>query len=152
MIFFARIFLIAIIVVSATTTTAQVETTTQDGDWQTNSTWTDNSEPGITGLGGNSITVNHKVVAGTFGGEINMTFAANNESRALTINDTLIIHGNVTFSNKAMDFNIGSATVIITGDLTVGNRLDLDSDGTLVVMGKFSKTGSQGSFTGSGTV
>ena len=82
-----------------------------------------------------------------------MTFAANKESQSITINNRHTIHGNVTFANKAMNLVIADgATVLIFGDLSISNKIDLNSGGTLVVTGTLNKSGNQGSFTGDGRV
>ncbi|MEQ8904342.1 T9SS type A sorting domain-containing protein [Ekhidna sp.] len=128
------------------------------GDWGNNASWsggwTDGS-PAFLNLPETNadITIQGNIKVGTTVTDQDLTFSANKEAYDFTINDTLIVHGDVTFANKAMNLNLGDdAVFIIFGDLVMNNRINIASGGTLVVTGNFHKNGSQGTYTGDGNV
>lgn len=128
------------------------------GSWGNNASWsggwTDGS-PAFLNLpeSAGDITIFGQIKVGTSASPQNLTFAANNDGLDFTVNDTLIVHGDVTFANKAMNLNLGNnAVLIILGDLNMNNKINIASGGTLVVSGNFDKTGSQGTYTGDGNV
>ncbi len=128
------------------------------GDWGNNASWsggwTDGS-PAFLNLPETNadITIQGNIKVGTTVTDQNLTFSANKEAYDFTVNDTLIVYGDVTFSNKAMNLNLGDDGVfIIFGDLEMNNRINIASGGTLVVTGNFHKNGSQGTYTGDGNV
>lgn len=129
------------------------QTSISNGDWGSGAFTT---SPGFTGLGGQNITINHDVTVGSNASRQDLEFVGVNDSRSITINNgkSLVIYGDVSFANRAMDLIIGDATVIILGNLSIANKLDLNTNGRLVVTGTFSKSGSggQGNFTGTGAV
>jgi hypothetical protein len=136
------------------------QTTNGSGrDWTTGSIWSGGTYPGtLTGnaLAVNSsstIVINHYTSMGFYNGtRIDPTFGTGGGG-SLTINDWLVIYGNVIFNNNALDLNISDgAVLVIFGNLTLNNKLDLDANGTLIVTGTISKGGSQGEFTGSGKI
>ena len=128
------------------------------GAWGNNSSWsggwTDGSPAFLSLPETNAdITIFGDIEVGTTAANQNLTFAANKESYDFTVNDTLIVHGDVTFANKAMNLNLGDdAIFIIFGDLEMNNKINIASGGTLVVTGNFHKNGSQGSYSGDGNV
>lgn len=128
------------------------------GSWGNNASWsggwTDGS-PAFLDLpeSAGDITIFGQIKVGTSASPQNLTFAANNDGLDFTVNDTLIVNGDVTFANKAMNLNLGNnAVLIILGDLDMNNKINIASGGTLVVSGNFNKTGSQGTYTGDGNV
>lgn len=147
-----------VILVSQVDVSAQESTTaSSNGSWTTGSNWSDGSAPGVTNLSGTNITINSTspkyIRVGNYGANQNLTFAANSDAQSITINGTLVVYGNVDFANKAMNLVIPAGGVmIILGDLDMNNKIDLSLGGILVVKGDFGKTGSQGSFTGTGGV
>lgn len=143
---------------------------TTDGDgrnWTTNANWVGGSYPGsLTVNAGDddldfgatlTVSVDHYMIVGTSTSDrIDMNFnGTSNSPGSITVedNDTLIVFGDVFFANKSMELIIGNNSVlIIMGDASFGNNVTLNTSGTLAVSGDFSKTGSQGSFTGTGAV
>ena len=119
-------------------------------NWETTARWS-GTYPGTATIGGQHLNINGLCQVGTPTVPVNLSFAANNDIYNLTINDTLIVYGDVSFANKAMNLVINGALIII-GNLTAANKLDLAAHGILVVTGSFSKTGTQGTFSGSGTI
>ncbi|MEP0987382.1 T9SS type A sorting domain-containing protein [Ekhidna sp.] len=140
------------------------QTTTQNGQWTTNGTWIGSSYPGTLtvnagdddlDLNNQTISIDHYVIVGASDDRIDMNFANSNSTGSLTIenNDTLIVYGDWVFANKSMDLNIGSnSVVIVLGDASFSNKIDIATSGTLVVLGNFNKSGSQGSYSGGGAV
>ncbi|WP_179213328.1 T9SS type A sorting domain-containing protein [Ekhidna lutea] len=128
------------------------------GDWGNNASWsggwTDGS-PAFLNLPETNadITIQGNIKVGTTVSDQDLTFSANKDAYDLTVNDTLVVHGDVTFANKAMNLNLGDDGVfIIFGDLEMNNKINIASGGTLVVSGNFHKNGSQGTYTGDGNV
>ena len=86
-------------------------------------------------------TINTYTVWGIQGTTQDFVLTNNNN---LTVNDTLVIYGNLELKNDA-DITINSGGVlIIVGDFDAKNKVDLAVGGTIVVTGNFSKNGSQG--------
>jgi len=134
---------------------AQTSVAGANGLWTSGPNWIGGTSPGVSNLGASNVVVNttspNYLQVGAYGSNQNLTFAQNSETRSFTVNGTLVVYGNVTFDNKAMDLVIpNGGLVIILGNLTMANKLDLSLGGTLVVKGQFSKNGSQGDFEGSG--
>ena len=128
------------------------------GDWGNNSSWvggwTDNT-PAFLNLpeSAGDITINGDIRVGDPLTSQNLTFATNSDVYDFIVNDTLIVYGDVDFANKAMNLVLGNGAVfIIMGNLDMNNKINIASNGTLVVSGSFNKNGSQGSYTGSGDV
>jgi len=133
---------------------SKAQNTDQNGNWEDNSTWGSSdgeTSPGVSGLKNKTISIDHVVYAGK-NTNSGLGFVTSNGG-SITINDTLIIYGDVTFANKSMDLNINGA-VIILGNLTLNNKVNITSAGTLVVTDQISKSGSsgQGSYSGTGIV
>ncbi|UII33315.1 T9SS type A sorting domain-containing protein [Fulvivirga ulvae] len=130
------------------------------GNWTTNGSWTDGTAPASLNLPitNGDITMNGYINLGTApapapgSGDI-LTFSANKEAYDFIINDTLVVYGDVFFANKAMNLVINSGGfMIVLGNMELSNKIVLASDGNLIISGTFNKTGSQGSYTGTGNV
>ncbi len=152
-----RLVILYVFVFMSISTKAQTTNASANGLWTTGTNWIGGTSPGVNALGATSITVNttypNYLTVGQYGANQNISFAANNEARTLTVNGILVIYGNLTFGNKAVDLVIPSgSTVIVLGNLSMDNKIDLSNGGTLVVKGTFDKGGSQGTFTGTGGV
>lgn len=155
-----RLSTIALLVCMAVVPTkvhAQTSIANANGAWSLPGNWIGGVAPAFTGLGANNITINstlpNYIQVGAYGAPQNLTFSANNASRSITVNGTLVIYGNVDFGNDAMDLVISSTgVVIILGDLSMKNKIEMNNGGTLVVQGVFDKTGNQRSFVGTGGV
>ncbi|MEQ8583133.1 MAG: T9SS type A sorting domain-containing protein [Marinoscillum sp.] len=134
---------------------ASAQTSTADGPWGSNATWAPASSPGFTGLG--TPIVNSYVTVGSDAANQSLTFA-NDNGRSLTVNDTLIVFGDVTFNitknNAAVSIGAGKV-LIIFGDLEMGKNnagVDIGAGGILVVMGNITADGNNGVITGPGSV
>lgn len=92
-------------------------------------------------------TINTYTVWGTQGTTQDFVLTNGND---LTVNDTLVIYGNLELKNDA-DITVNSGGVlIIVGDFDAKNKVDLAVGGTIVVTGNFSKNGSQGEIVDNG--
>lgn len=92
-------------------------------------------------------TINTYTVWGTPG--VPADFVLNNGNN-LTVNDTLVVYGNLELRNDAdITINTGGVLIII-GDFLAFNKVDLAVGGVLVVTGNFDKTGGQGEITDDG--
>ncbi len=126
------------------------------GSWGSNSSWVGGLAPNFTALPApvnENYTIQGYINVGTPSTSQNLTFSANKDTYRLAVNDTLVVYGNVDFGNQAMDLVIGNGgLLIILGDLKMNNKIDISSNGSLIVQGTFTKQGSQGSYSGSGNV
>ena len=152
------IFIFSLSIISYPVIAQETSLDNYSGDWSNNGSWsggwTDGS-PAFINLPetNGDITIYGNIKVGTTAVNQNLTFAANKEAYDFTVNDTLVVHGNVNFANKAMNLNLGDGAVfIIFGDLEMNNKINIASGGTLVVTGNFHKNGSQGTYTGDGNV
>lgn len=135
--------LIALLII----TFSYAQTSTVDGNWIDGATW-GGSSPGYTGL--NNPTVNSYVIS-----QAGLSFASVN-ALSLTVNDTLIVYGDVTFdagkNNAAV--NIGANNVVIIyGNLEMGKNsagVNVASGGVLVVTGAITAAGTEHTSTISG--
>lgn len=134
--------------------TAFAQTSVADGPWGAGATW-GGSSPGFTGL--NNPIINSYVTVGSDAANQSLTFA-NSNGRTLTVNDTLIVFGDVTFNitknNAAVTIGAGKV-LIIFGDLEMGKNnagVDVGTGGVLVVTGNITADGNNGVITGPGSV
>ncbi len=73
----------------------------------------------------------------------------------VTINDTLVVEGNLNMDQDNSTLTISSGgLLIVLGDMFLANRINISNNGVIAVGGTFDKNGSsnQGTFTGSGKV
>lgn len=141
------------------------QTTNGNGtDWRNNGNWVTTS-PGTYAAGppqtlsytNQTINVNHPMIVGAHGNDIDMTFSNSNFAGSLNVADgvTFIVYGDMNFENKSMDLVVGdNSTLIVLGDFDLGNQIIIASTGKIVVSGDFNKGGAanQGSYTGDGAV
>ena len=108
------------------------------GLWTDNTSWTSGSNPGVSGLKVD-ILINGFI---TRMGDLDFV------NHTLTVEDTLIIYGNVTFGSNANLVIANGGIVIIYGDYTSGNNVSVVAGGYLIVTGEFNQTGADnhGSF------
>jgi hypothetical protein len=137
------------------------QTTTQDGSWQNNSNWnatypgSGTDGDGTLNLNGETLNFNDYIILGSNVGRININVANSNFAGEFIVNDTLIIYGDVVFENKSMELTVTSnGVLIILGDLTMNNKISVDSDGVIVATGTFTMSGSgaQNDYSGTGNV
>jgi hypothetical protein len=88
-------------------------------------------------------TINDYTVWGSPDDDPVQTFVQD-QGNNLTVNDTLIIYGNLELKNDA-DITINTGGVlIIVGNFDAKNKINLAVGGVIVVTGNFSKNGNQG--------
>lgn len=107
------------------------------GIWQDDASWSDGSQQPITGIGpGSNINIYGYITKGVTGDLTGLDFAASNETDDFIVSDTLVVHGNVTFANKAMNLVIPvGGVMIIFGDFSATNKIVLSNGGILVITG-----------------
>jgi hypothetical protein len=121
------------------------------GNWTTNSTWSDNSAVALTNINGQHVTINGYVSAGSFGSNVTVSFSNDNSVHNFTVNDTLVVFGNMTFANKAMNLVIPAGGVLIVlGNFSSDNKIDLSNGGILVVSGTATFGGAQSDYDDNG--
>src|SRR6478736_5773496 len=122
------------------------------GNWSSPSVWSDGYVPPTTNIpsgtsGDINYVINGTIGVGTFPQTNSVTMDFNNSKDAynFTVNGTLVVYGNMTFGNKAMNLIIPSGgIVIIMGNLTSDNQISLSNGGTLVVKGTTTFNGGNG--------
>ncbi|WP_436516857.1 hypothetical protein [Ekhidna sp. To15] len=140
---------------------AFAQTTTTDGSWQVNGNWnaaypgngTDGD--GTLNLDGETLNFNNYITLGSTVSEVSINVANSNFAGEFIVNDTLVIFGDVVFENKSMELTVTSnGVLIIFGDLTMNNKISVDSDGVIVATGTFTMSGSTGNndYSGDGNV
>ena len=140
---------------------AEAQTTTTDGSWQNSANWnatypgSGTDGDGTLNLDGETINLDNYITLGSSASRVNVNVAGSNFAGEFIVNDTTIIFGDVVFQNKAMELTVTSNGVLIVfGDLTMNNKISVDSDGVIVVTGTFTMSGSgaQNDYSGSGNV
>jgi gliding motility-associated-like protein len=105
------------------------------GDWELPATWNTMWNHPQTTLTGNNIIINGYITANG-----NLTFSGS--ASKLIINDTLVIKGDLTLGNNN-DLTINdNGILIIRGAFTTGNQSVIIANGYLVVTSDFTKNGS----------
>jgi hypothetical protein len=102
-------------------------------------------------IGGQNITINGYITVGSFGIDQDLIFDNNNNAYDFTVEDTLVIYGDVTFNVNSMNL-IVNGFLIIFGDVLFRNRVDVEANGQIIVDGTATFQGGQGSFEGDGSV
>ena len=154
-------YIIGIILLLMAETFLIAQTTTTDGSWQVNGNWnaaypgngTDGD--GTLNLDGETLNFNNYITLGSNGSDVNINVANSNFAGEFIVNDTLVIFGDVSFENKAMELTVTSnGVLIIFGDLSMNNQISVDSDGLIVATGTFTMSGSTGNndYSGDGNV
>ena len=114
------------------------------GLWTEDATWTDGTSPGTASLV-TDVHIYGNIVSGS-----NIDFSGGN----LYIHDTLTVYGNLTMGDT-LDLTIDPAGILIVrGDFTANDTVDVWTSGQMVVSGSFSILGDndQGSFDNDGVL
>ncbi|HEU5289822.1 MAG TPA: T9SS type A sorting domain-containing protein [Cyclobacteriaceae bacterium] len=125
------------------------------GNWTNNSSWTDNSAPTFNGIPAvaQDYNINGYINVGSFGANVTMSFLGGSyDTYDFTVNDTLVVYGDMTLANKAMNLVIPTGGVLIVlGNFSATNKIDLNNGGILIVTGTatFSSSG-QDTYAGTG--
>jgi hypothetical protein len=110
------------------------------GQWESASSWS-NSSWGGPPTGTPETTALTSV---TIYGYITRTGDIEFASGTLTVNDTLVIIGNLSFKNTSDLIINNGGILIIRGNLSTKNKIDITANAYLIVTGAFTHTGSQG--------
>lgn len=112
------------------------------GSWETPSSWDPTWTAPETNINGFDITINGYITADT-----SLSFSG--VASTLTINDTLVIKGNLTLDNNNDLLVNNNGILIVRGNLTINNQTIIIANGYLIVTGNVIKVSSvyQGSFT-----
>lgn len=112
-------------------------TSVAPGNWNSDATWSGTGIPGV----GDIVNINHDVTI-NYGDEytVNSIFISNK----LTVNGTLTINGDLSTDVNG-EFVMGSnAVVIVKDDVLLGNKCTIDLSSYFIVLGDFTKSGSDG--------
>jgi hypothetical protein len=123
------------------------------GNWTSNASWADNSAPSNANVGNTNknFTINGYIALGSSTNSVNLTFEGGHPGLTFTVVDTLVIFGNMTFGTDAMTLIVpANAVLIVFGNLDINNKVDLSSNGNIIVTGQMKLTGAQADVTGSG--
>ncbi len=73
----------------------------------------------------------------------NMTFASvGTNSNVITIHDTLVVGGNLTFNSNSISLDIADGGLLVVfGNYSAANKVDIDNGGTMVVKGDVTFSG-----------
>ena len=123
------------------TTNAQPYTSNNNysGLWSSSASWDINGVPPTGGTKTNGDVDIYGYI--THAGDLSF---ANSSKHILTVYDTLVVNGNLTFGNQSMDLVIPTGGVLIVlGDFTADNKITVGNGGILVVTGNmtFSNSG-----------
>ncbi len=128
------------------------EVSTGTGQWDSNSSWVDNTAPDFVINENEDYTINGYITIGTPTVDQDLTFTNTGQNEDFTISDTLVVFGNVNHANKGHNIVIESdALFIVFGDFTADNKIQIASGGKFIVTGDLSFSNSpQDDYSGSG--
>ncbi|MDF1573094.1 MAG: HYR domain-containing protein, partial [Bacteroidales bacterium] len=114
------------------------------GNWLDNNSWVDGTNPGTAGI---------NVDVEIYGYIIRWGDLDFNQGD-LTVNDTLVIYGNLELGNNSGLILGADGLLIVYGDFNSANQVAVASGGTIIVTGTWTMTGSdtQGSFDNDGAL
>lgn len=125
---------------------SQYNTTTAGGEWTDPAYW--NTAPSYTNVD-NNVTIDHYIYSNS-----SITYQTGGGNKhSLTVNDTLIIYGNLTMGSFD-DVTVGAAGVlIIFGNFSAENQVNVGNGGYFVVLGDYNldSGGSDHTNTGDGS-
>jgi len=110
------------------------------GAWESPASWIPEWTVPLNDVNGINITINGYIT-------IDNSLIFKGSANTLTINDTLVVKGNLTLENNN-DITINdNGILIVMGNLLINNSTDIVVNGYLVVTGNVSKNGSSGTIT-----
>ncbi|WP_289023853.1 T9SS type A sorting domain-containing protein [uncultured Salegentibacter sp.] len=118
---------------------AQNITSTEDGNWH-QIVWSPSQLP----QPANDVTISNSIII-----EQDKVVEINNldigKTGSLTVNGTLIINGSIDMDNNGSYFEMGaSSRVIIFGDFSASNKVNVSISSYLIIHGNFTKKGNEG--------
>ncbi|MEQ9298946.1 MAG: T9SS type A sorting domain-containing protein [Cyclobacteriaceae bacterium] len=144
---------------SALTALAQFETIDDDATkvrtWEAASSW--RTDGGFVGQPGGTLpNVDADSESITIAGYVtrtgNLTFLndGNDAGQNFTVEDTLIVFGDVDFENNSLDLVV-NGVMIVFGQMLIKNQIDVGNGGTLYVRDDLTFSGGQGDYSNTGT-
>jgi hypothetical protein len=123
------------------------------GNWGDAASWVGGVQPNplFTNIIGQNITINGYINVGSYGIDQDLTFLENGDLHDIVIEDTLVVYGDVIFGTAAMDLVV-NGFLIVFGNMTLNNRVDVRLNGHIIVDGTFEFLGIQGTFEGDGNI
>jgi hypothetical protein len=123
------------------------------GDWDDTNSWVGGTRPNplYADIGGQNITIEGYINVGAYGITQDLSLAVNNSAYDFVIEDTLVIYGDLEFKLDAMNL-IVNGYLIVFGDVVFRNKVDVQTNGEIIVAGSLSFLGTQGSYSGDGNV
>lgn len=123
------------------------------GNWSDNTSWIGGTQPNplYTDIGGQNITIEGYINVGEYGITQDLSLAVNNSTYDFVVEDTLVIYGDLEFKLDAMNL-IVNGYLIVFGDVIFRNKVDVQTNGEIIVAGTLSFLGTQGSYNGDGNV
>ncbi len=140
------LFILLIIFISISVSRAQTSRKNYTGTWTSGSSWTGGIAPPVTAISSDILIQGYITRNGS------LSFAANHSDKAIVINDTLVVTGNMQFFNDAQELRIGpKGVLIVLGNFSATNKIDLSNGGIFVVRGNLTLSNSgQDQYQGAG--
>lgn len=114
------------------------------GYWTTGSTWAGSVAPATTNINSNIEIFYHVTHVG------DMSYASGS-AKTLTVTDTLVIDGNLTMGNKSNVVVRDGGVLIITGNFTAENKIEVGNGGIIAIGGDMTFSNSnQDTYTANG--
>jgi gliding motility-associated-like protein len=110
------------------------------GDWETPSSWNPVWPAPQTVISGNDITISGYIF-------LNGSLSFTGNGSLLTVNDTLVIRGDLLLGNNNDILINDNGILIVQGNFTMNNQTHVTANGYLIITGDFTKNSAQGSLT-----
>jgi hypothetical protein len=114
------LFILLIIFISISVSRAQTSRKNYTGTWTSGSSWTGGIAHPVTAISSDILIQGYITWNGS------LSFVANNNDKAIVINDTLVVTGDMHFFNDAKDLRTGpTGVLIVLGNFSATNKIDL---------------------------
>ncbi len=121
-------------------------------DWDDNQAWVDNTNPTFNVANNPAITINGYVTQSDPDQVLQFNGGGPAHTRLLTIRDTLVVRGDMIMANNALNLLIAEGGILIViGDFTTTNKINMENGGIFIVSGTMSIGGAQADYENSGT-
>ena len=110
------------------------------GDWESPESWNPTWPVPQTIIDGNDITINGYIA-------LNGSLSFTGNGSLLTINDTLVVRGDLLLGNNNDILINDNGILIVQGNFTMNNQTVVTANGYLIITGDFTKNSVQGSLT-----
>lgn len=107
-----------------------------EGQWNNNSSWIDGSAPDFTINENTDYILNGYISIGSSASNQDLNFTNTGQNEDFTINDTLVVYGNVSHANKGHNIIVSPGAIfIVFGNFTADNKIEVSSGGKFIVTG-----------------